>query len=129
LDPAKTSLLLLTTSGVRLAEARFSPGVAAELAGAFTKRLRNVLPPNTVIGRWSAEEFVAILNAPAAEAIQLARTASAQLSGSYTCLLEGRVVRPDLQVRVAVVEPAEGGPERLLARVREFLTEPLEMPV
>jgi hypothetical protein len=32
------------------------------------------------------------------------------------------VVRPDLQVRVMVVERAEGSPERLLGRVREFMT-------
>lgn len=125
LDTCDVSVLLLTTSGLRLAEARYSIGVAAELAGAFAKRLRNVLPPNAVIGRWSHDEFVAILNTPAAEVIKLARTLGDQLSGMYSCLLEGKVVRPDLQVRLTVVEPAGGGPERLLERVHEYMTRTL----
>jgi len=125
--PREVSLLLMSTSGLRLAEARFNVTVAAELAGAFTKQLRNVLPPNAVTGRWSTEEFVTVLNAPAAEAITLAKAVSDQLSGTYTCLLDGKVVRPDLQVRVTVVEPADGAPDRLLARVREFMARALEM--
>jgi GGDEF domain-containing protein len=125
LGPCDVTLLLLTTSGLRLAEARYSGGVAAELAGAFAKRLRNTLPPNAVIGRWSNEEFVAILNTPASDVIKLAKSLGEQLSGMYSCLLEGKVVRPDLQVRLTVVEPAGGGAERLLARVNEYMTQPL----
>lgn len=128
LGQGNVSLLLMASSGLRLAEVRFSGDVAAELAGAFTKRLRNILPANTVIGRWSFEEFVAILNAPVADAIKAAKAAGEQLSGTYSCLLEGKVVRPDLQVRVMVVECAEGSPERLLARVREFMARTLAMP-
>jgi GGDEF domain-containing protein len=124
LDPCDATLLLLTTSGLRLAEARYSGGVAAELAGAFAKRLRNMLPANAVIGRWSNEEFVAILNTPASDVIKLAKTLGEQLSGMYTCLLEGKVVRPELQVRLTVVEPAGGGPERLLARIHECMAQP-----
>ena len=102
--------------------------LAAELAGAFAKRLRNVLPPNTVTGRWSTEEFVAILHAPVADAIKVAKAVGEQLSGTYSCLLDGKVVRPDLQVRVTVVDRTEGDPERLLARVREFMTRTLAVP-
>ena len=128
LEQGNVSLLLMATSGLRLAEVRFNGDVAAELAGAFAKRLRNVLPPNTVTGRWSTEEFVAILDASAADAIKAAKAVAEQLSGTYSCLLDGKVVRPDLQVRVMVVEGAEGNPERLLARVREFMTRTLEVP-
>src|ERR1017187_2974049 len=128
LGPGNVSLLLMATSGLRLSEVRFNCDVAAELAGAFTKRLRNVLPPNTVIGRWSTEEFVAILNAPAADAIKVAKAVGEQLSGTYSCLMDGKVVRPDLQVRVMVVERMEENPERLLGRVREFMTRTLAVP-
>ena len=128
LEQGNVSLLLMATSGLRLAEVRFNGDVAAELAGAFTKRLRNVLPPNTVTGRWSTEEFVAVLNAPVADAIKVAKAVGEQLSGTYSCLLDGKVVRPDLQVRVTVVDRAEGDPERLLARVREFMTRTLAVP-
>ena len=102
--------------------------MAAELAGAFVRRLRNILPPNVAIGRWSTEEFVAILDTPEVDAGKLARTVGEQLSGTYTCLLDGKVVRPDLQVRAAVAEPAAGGAERLLAQVREYMTKALSAP-
>ena len=128
LEHGNVSLLLMTTSGLRLSEVRFNGDVAAELAGAFTKRLRNILPTDTVIGRWSTEEFIAILNAPAADAIKVAKAVGEQLSGAYSCLLDGKVVRPDLQVRVMVVDRAEGSPERLLGRVREYLTQTLAVP-
>jgi len=129
LKRGNASLLLMTAFGIRLSDVRFNGDVSAELAGAFAKRLRNVLPANTVIGRWSTEEFVAIiLNAPAADAIKVAKAVGEQLSGTYSCLLDGKVIRPDLQVRVTVVEPTEGGPERLLARVRESMTQTLAMP-
>ncbi|MFY9724532.1 MAG: GGDEF domain-containing protein [Bryobacteraceae bacterium] len=128
LEHGNVSLLLLTASGLRLCEILFNTGVAAELAGAFSKRLRNSLPPNTVIGRWSTEEFVATLNAPAGDAIKVAKAVGEQLSGTYSCLLDGKVVRPDLQVRVTVVEFAEGSPERLLMRVREFTARALAVP-
>ncbi|MGB7760256.1 MAG: GGDEF domain-containing protein [Bryobacteraceae bacterium] len=128
LEQSTVSLLLMVTSGLRLSEVRYSVDVAAELAGAFTKRLRNVLPLNTVAGRWSTEEFVAILSVPAADAIKVAKAVSEQLSGTYSCLLDGKVIRPDLQIRVTLVEPAEGGPERLLLRVREFMARTLAPP-
>ncbi len=128
LEHCNVSLLLMTTTGLRLSEVRFNGEVAAELAGAFTKRLRNILPPNAVIGRWSTEEFVAILDTPAADAIKTGKAVGEQLSGTYSCLLDGKVVRPDLQVRVMVVEPTEGNPERLLLRVREFMTRTLAVP-
>jgi GGDEF domain-containing protein len=128
LEPGSATLLLIHASGLRLCEMRFNGEVAAELAGAFTRRLRNNFAPNTLIGRWSTEEFAAILRAPAAEAIKLARIAGEQLSGTYSCLLDGKVVRPDLQVRVTVVEFAEGSAERLLMRLRELTSRTLAIP-
>jgi GGDEF domain-containing protein/ElaB/YqjD/DUF883 family membrane-anchored ribosome-binding protein len=128
LGPGNVSLVLMAISGLRLAEVRYSGDVAAQLAGAFTKRLRNIVPPTAVIGRWSAEEFVAILDVPVAEAIKAAKAVGEQLSGMYSCLQGGKVVRPDLQVRVMVVERTEGSPERLLGRVREFMTQSMAPP-
>lgn len=127
-NPGNVHLLLLITSGIRLTEVRFNGGVAAELAGAFVRRLRNILPPNVAIGRWSSEEFVAILDNTEVDAAKLAKTIGEQISGTYTCLLEGKVVRPELHVRVAVAEPAEGGPERLLAQVRDYMTKAVVIP-
>jgi len=75
-----------------------------------------------VIGRWSSEEFVAILDLPKREALTTAKWVSEHLSGSYSCLLAGKTVRPSLQIDVAVVENAGNTPERLIGRVKAFFT-------
>jgi len=128
LQAAEKSVLLMTASGLRLAEIRFNREVAVELAGAFTKRLRNSLPANTPIGRWSTEEFVALLNGRGSDAVKAAKAIGEQLSGPYSCLLDGKVVRPDLQVRVTMIEPVDSNPEHLLTRVREFMDRTLAVP-
>jgi GGDEF domain-containing protein len=117
-----TCLLLTKATGIRAAEAHYLEGVASELTAAFTKRLRNCLPPTTVIGRWSREEFVAVLNMSKREATSTARWITEHLTGPYACLLNGKTVRPSLQVNVAVVENEGNTPDRLMERVKAFLT-------
>jgi GGDEF domain-containing protein len=117
-------MLLVRVSGLRAAEIQFNAAVAAGLTGAFGKRLRNCLPPSAVIGRWGAEQFVAILALPKREILASAKRISESLSGSYSCLNDGKTVRPNVQVKVAVMdrEPDEA-PDHVLARIREFLPE------
>jgi diguanylate cyclase (GGDEF)-like protein len=117
----KLSLLLLKTGGLRAAEAQFGRAVADELAGAFTKRLRNSLPTTAVIGRWTEEEFLAILQADQPEAAAIAKRISENLTGAYACLKAGKTVRPAIHLRVGVVDPRTDDAERVLQRVREFL--------
>jgi GGDEF domain-containing protein len=119
----KVSLLLVKVSGFRLVEWHFDREVAAELAGAFIRRLRNSLPADTVIGRWSEEEFIAMLSPERLGAISSAKQVAGHLSGDYVCLQGGNTVRPSLQVSVMVVDCESGDtPERTLERVGEFLT-------
>lgn len=120
--PADSCLLLIRVNGFRLAEVHFRADVAAELAAAFTKRLRNCLPPTAAIGRWSHEEFAAVLLVPRAEANSTAKWVAEHLSGSYACLMAGKTVRPTLQINVAVMETQGNTPERLIERVKGFLT-------
>lgn len=119
--PSAFCLLLARVSGFRRAEAQFRKEVAEELTGAFTKRLRNSLPPSAILGRWGHEEFVAMLSVPVAEANALAKLVSVQLSGAYSCLLAGKTVRPSLNLSVAVVDSMGSTPDRILDRVRGFL--------
>ena len=119
---AESCLLLMQVNGFRMAEVHYREQVAAELAAAFAKRLRNCLPPTAVVGRWSHEEFVAILDVSKKDAMATAKWISEHLSGSYACLLAGKTVRPNLQINVAVVECKGNTPERLMERVRAFLT-------
>jgi len=62
------SILLLKAGGLSTAEAQFGSEVAEELAGGFAKRLRHILPPTAVIGRWSEDAFMAMLQADKLEA-------------------------------------------------------------
>jgi len=119
--PAKMSVLLLKTGGLRAAETQFGRGVADELTGAFAKRLHNSLPSTAVIGRWSEERFLAILQADQPEAAALAKRISESLAGAYACLKAGKTVRPVIHLRVGVVDPGKDDAERVLQRIGEFL--------
>lgn len=114
-------LLTIKTGGFHLAATKFCPEVAAELAGAFSKRLRNCLPAGSEIGRWSDDGFVAIVQVPKSEAVKTAKWISEHLSGAYACLLDGKTVRPSLQVSVAVLDPSSETANKSLARIGEFL--------
>jgi GGDEF domain-containing protein len=114
-------LLLIRVAGFRLAELNFDRSVAEELAGAFTRRLRNCVPDQTAIGRWGVEEFVAIVPLARAEAVALGSHLAEHLSGSYACLRSGKTVRPSLELRVGVVDIAGETIDRVLERVRDVL--------
>ena len=117
-------LLVVRASGFRQAEQQFNREVAVGLAAAFSKRLRNSLPPGAIIGRWSEEGFIAMLSVETAEAMASARRVVAHLSGTYSCLERGKTVHPSLQASVVVLENQPGEPpERTLERVQEFLND------
>jgi len=114
-------LLLVKVTGFRRAEVQFRPEVATELAAAFSKRLKNTLPPDTVIGRWSREEFIAILQLRKPEVMAIAKRIGEQLGGAYSCLLNGKAVRATIALSVAVVEATEETAPNVLNHVAAFL--------
>jgi len=114
-------LLLIKVTGFRLAEIHFDRGVADELIAAFTRRLRNILPDQTVIARWGDEEFVALVAMSRPEAVTLGTQLSEHLAGSYACLRAGKTVRPSLELRVGAVDSAGEIPERLIKRLAGIL--------
>ncbi len=121
--PGEFCLLLVSARGLRRAEVQFGPPIAEELAGAFSKRLRNSLPPNAAIARWGNEEFVAMVNAGKSEAIASAKWITEHLSGVYACLHCGKTVRPALQLNVGVVDTVAGEThDAILDRIGIFLT-------
>ncbi len=115
-------LLLMAARGLRRAEVQYGTEVGAELCAAFAKRLRNSLPLSAVVGRWGAEEFVAILTVKKSEALASAKWITEHLSGAYACLKGGKAVRPSVQLTVGVVETAANeDPEHIIDRVGAFL--------
>ena len=121
--PGSFHLLLFQVHGIRRAEAQFGHSVSEELAGAFTKRLKNSIPGAATLGRWSPEEFIVLVGQPRDPKATTGRWAAEQLSGAYACLQSGKTVRPSLQVTVGIVDSASRETaERTLDRVRMFLT-------
>jgi GGDEF domain-containing protein len=120
LDATTMSILLLKAGGLSTTEARFGSEVAEQLAGAFAKRLRNILPPTAVIGRWSEDVFMAMLQADRLEASALAKRISENLAGTYACLKAGKTVHPAIHLRMGVVDPRADSAERLLQWAAEF---------
>lgn len=116
------SLLLIRTTGIRMAALNFSREVSAELAGAFTRRLRNTLPEEAIIGRWSEEEFIALTELSRPDAVALATYIAAHLAGSYACLLGGKTVRPSLELKVGVVDSSGEHDAEILQKIHEVFT-------
>ncbi len=116
-------LLLLQVRGLRRAAVQFGPHACDELSGAFIKRLKNSLPQNVTLGRWSTEEFIAMVPEVRDRNTASGRWVTDNLSGAYTCLQAGKTVRPSLQVSVGIADSLAKEPaERTLERVRKFLT-------
>jgi len=96
--------------------------VRDELAGAFTKRLKHSLPEGAILGRWSTEEFIALVGRPRDPRAPAGQYSADQLSGAYACVHSGKTVRPSLQVTVGIVDSvSRETSERALDRVKMFL--------
>jgi GGDEF domain-containing protein len=117
---AGASCLVLKIRGLAQARARFGPAIAEDLVATFGRRLRNTLPKEAVVGRWSEQDFLAILPAgKPAEAISSQRVAD-HLSTPYACMMGGKVVRVPLEVTAAYLAATAGSSaEQILARVAE----------
>jgi GGDEF domain-containing protein len=123
--PGSFHLLLFQAQGISGAEAQFGRAMSDELAAAFAKRLKNSLPATATLGRWSAEEFIALVGEPRDPNSSANRWATAQLSGTYSCVQSGKTVRPSLQVGVGIVDSiSRETAEETLDRVKMFLTGP-----
>jgi len=119
--PEWYSLLLIRAGGLTAAAARFGEGVAAELAAAFGKRLKGSLPEGSALGRWEADDFVAKVSMTKRDALAVSKKVAESFSGVYSCLQDGKIVRPSLHVTVGVAErdPLEP-PPRTCARISVF---------
>jgi GGDEF domain-containing protein len=91
--------LVLKMSGLAEARARFGPAIADEVVNTFGRRLRNTVPKDAVVGRWSEQDFLAIVPAAAKPADgNLIKRFAEHLSMPYACMIAGKVVRVPIAV-------------------------------
>jgi GGDEF domain-containing protein len=112
--------LILKLRGLAEARARFGPAVAEDLVATFGRRLRNTLPKDAVVGRWSEQDFLAIVpSGKSTDAAPRQRVAD-HLSMPYACMIAGKVVRIPLSVTAEYLAGTAGNSaEQIQARVTE----------
>ena len=117
--------LILKMRGLGEARARFGPAIANEVVGTFGRRLRNTVPKDAVIGRWSEQDFLAIVPAAAKPADEsLIKRFAEHLSMPYACMIGGKVVRVPITVTATCLGfPAGTAAEQIQARVTEVFKE------
>jgi GGDEF domain-containing protein len=124
--PGTFCLVVLKADGLVQSKAQYAEQVFHDLLIAFTRRMRNTLPPDTPAGRWSEDGFIAIVFAGAAYARELAATLHRRLSGPYICRSEAKTVVTPLQTRVEVIETGPGeSRDRVLETMDRLLTAPV----
>lgn len=113
-------LLILKISGLAEARARFGPAIADDVLATFGRRLRNTVPKDAVVGRWSEQDFLAVVGGGKESGGSLVRRVAEHLSMPYACMIGGKVVRIPLAVTAESLAAAPGAtPEQVQAQVAE----------
>ena len=120
MPPEGACLLVLKMRGLADARARFGQAIADDVVGTFGRRLRNTVPKETVVGRWSEQDFLAIVPGGKANSGPLVKRVAEHLSMPYACMMKGKVVRVPLDVTAeCLCLPANATPEQIQERVAE----------
>ena len=118
---AESSLLLaIKLRGLAQARAKYGPAIEEDLLATFGRRLRNTLPKDAIVGRWSEQDFLAAIPVrKSTDGISPQKVAE-HLSTPYACMLSGKVVRIPLEVKADCISVKPGASdEEVLARVTE----------
>jgi GGDEF domain-containing protein len=119
--PEGACFLVLKMRGLAEARARFGPAIADEVVNTFGRRVRNTVPKDAVVGRWSEQDFLAIVSAAAKPADgSLIKRFAEHLSMPYACMISGKVVRVPITVTAECLAfPSGTSVDEVQARVAE----------
>ena len=111
------TVLYVWLSNMKSVEREEDRRLSEHLVLAFAAELARALPKGSVLGRWSDDEFCAVLDLDKPTAITLSRQLTKQLSGENAAREQGKTRRIALQPRFGVLESAEHeNSERFLFR-------------
>jgi GGDEF domain-containing protein len=79
--------------------------VLDQLLAAFSKRLRNLIPPEAAAGRWTSDVFCVILPNPLIRSI--CSEVAKSCGGRYACVSDGSAVSIHIQMAVTALSRRE----------------------
>lgn len=103
-------LLMVWVRNLKRLDSQHSRTVVEGTLKAIIARFAALTGNDAIIGRWSQDQFVAVLDVPAARAISMSAEASAKLSGSYAVQENGQSQKVLVQVTAGVIDRAAGAP-------------------
>ena len=105
-------LVLIVIKNLKLLTSRYSDAAVEEALQALEIRLRDVLGDVSALGRWTANQFVAILSVSPSRAMAVSRDAAQKIAEPYSCMHNGIPSSIVFQVAAGVVDYQEGSDAR-----------------
>jgi GGDEF domain-containing protein len=103
-------LLMVWVRNLKRLDTQHSRTVVEGALKAMVARFAAITGEDSVIGRWSPDQFVAVLDLPAARAIALSSEATAKLSGTYAVQENGQSQKVAMQASAGVIDRPAGAP-------------------
>ena len=97
-------LLMVCVRNLKRIESQYSRTVVEGTLQALIARFGTLLGPSPIIGRWTEDQFIAVLDMLPADAIPLSGEASRKLSGAYAVQENGLAQKVTLQTTAGVIE-------------------------
>jgi len=101
-------LVLIVLKNLKPLASRYSDAAVEDALQDFQIRLRDALGDVSMLGRWSANQFVAILNVAPSRAMAASRDAAQKIAEPYSCTHNGIPSSLVFQVAAGVVDYQEG---------------------
>jgi GGDEF domain-containing protein len=101
-------LLLVWVRNLKRIEGQYSRTVVEGALKALIGRFAAITGEEAVIGRWTEDQFVAVLDVPPGHAIPLSAEATRKLTGGYAVQENGLSQRVSLQTTAGVIDRSPG---------------------
>jgi GGDEF domain-containing protein len=101
-------VLMIALRNFKRLDGRYSRTVVENVLSALVSRFHSILGPESPIGRWSEDQFAAILPMQPANAMALSREVTQKLSGNYSVQENGLAQSIAIQVTAGIAERRAG---------------------